>query len=105
MTVHPNPKGLDRDHLHMANRDKAVQGAHSALTPMNRMQGEELVSAVSVLFAAVCNRVALDPQLCHSLGMRMLREEQHHTKANAALQSLRDFAGIQIAGERDVSIS
>ena len=96
---------LDRDRLLMFPRDKAALGAHEALNGINRLENEELVASLAVLFAAVTHRAGLDPQEVHHLGLKMLRDEDFHKKANDALQSLRDFAGIQVKGDQDVVIA
>lgn len=89
----------------MLPRDTAVVAAHNALRPVSTMEPEEMVAGVSVLFAAVCNRVGLDPEDMHKLGMKMMTTPQpHHDKGNKLLQSLRDFAGLRIAGQ-EVGIS
>jgi hypothetical protein len=98
-------KGFDRDKLMMMPRDKAASLAHEALNPINRLEGHEMVAAISLLFAAVVSRVGLDPAECHTLGMKMMRDQEFHRKANAQLQSLRDFAGIQVKGDKDVVVA
>lgn len=95
---------LDKDKLAMFPRDDAVTNAHLALRPLNALAPEAMVAGIAVLFAAVCSRVGLDPQDMHTMALRMLKHEQHHDKANMSLQSLRDFAGMRIAG-KEVSIS
>lgn len=104
MSEHARSHPLDKDRLHQFPRDDAVSMAHRCLRPINSFDPEEMVAGVAVLFAAVCNRVGLDPQDVHHMGMRMMREQQHHDKSNKLLQSLRDFAGLRIAGQ-DVGIS
>lgn len=100
------PRPFDRDALYVqTKRNTAADVAHEALFPIQSRPPHEMVAGVAVLFSAICNRVGLDPQDVHGLGMRMLRDEDFHTKTNASLQSLRDFAGIHIAGDPDVSIS
>lgn len=96
---------FDRDKLLMYPRDQAAHDAHAALVPLNRLEGEALVAAMAILFAAVCTRTGIDPQEVHTLGLRMLRDQALHSKANNQLQSLRDFAGIQVKGDRDVVIA
>ena len=90
---------LDRDRLHMLPRDIAIRDAHNLLRPANQLDPEDMVAAIAVLFATVCSRVQIDPEEAHTLGLRMLRDQQHHDKANKLLQSLRDFAGLRIAGQ------
>jgi hypothetical protein len=90
---------LDRDKLYMHPRDQAVKDAHAALRPLNALPPEAMVAALAVLYAAVCERTLLDPQAVHLMGLRMLKHQEHHDKANKALQSLRDFAGMRIVGQ------
>lgn len=90
---------LDRDRLSMVSRDVAVRDAHRCLDPVQNGTPEEMVAAVSLLFATVMNRVGIDPQQGHGLGLRLLKHQQHHEKTNKSLQSLRDFAGLRIAGQ------
>lgn len=92
-------RALDRDRLGMFPRDEAVRLAHEALFPINKGDPEAMVAGIGVLFAAVCSRVGLDPQEVHQQSMRRLRDQQHHDKSNKSLQSLRDFAGLRIAGQ------
>lgn len=96
---------LDRDKVAMFPRDVAASLAHRALVPLNRLEGEALVVAMAILFAGVCHRVQLDPQEVHALGLKMLRDQPNHRQANDALQSLKDFAGIQVAGEPNVEVA
>jgi len=100
-----SPKPLNRDALFTLSRETAAEVAHEALFPVQSRRPHEMVAGVAVLFAAICTRCGLDPQEVHTLGSRMLRPEKFHKKANDSLQSLRDFAGIHIAGETDVTIS
>lgn len=95
---------LDKDKLSMIPREDAVTSAHLALDTLQRLTPEEMVAGMAVLYAAVCSRLMLDPHDMHTLGTRMLTHQAHHDKANKALQSLRDFAGLRIAGQ-DVVIS
>jgi len=96
---------LDRDALMLVNRDVAAACAHEALFPIQSMQPHEIVAGAAVLFAAICSRVGLDPEEVHGIGLRILREEDFHQKTNASLQSLRDFAGLRIKGDANVSIA
>lgn len=95
---------FDKDALSMLARETAADAAHEALFPLQHRPPAEIVAGAAVLFAAICHRVGLDPQETHAVGMKMLRDQDHHRGANNSLQSLRDFAGIRIAGDRDVSI-
>lgn len=96
---------LNRDALFMLPRDRVATLAHEALFPINNLEGHEMVAALSILFAAVCHRCRIDPHEAHTLGLRMLRDEDFHKKANDQLQSLRDFAAIRVGGEQNVGIA
>lgn len=85
---------IDKDRLYSLPRDKAAEVAHGALFPIQERPNFEQIAGLAVLFAAFCNRLQLDPQEMHSIGMRMLRDEPFHHKGNAQIDSLRDFAGI-----------
>lgn len=104
MTMVERSRPLNKDKLSLLPRDVALVSAHYVLRPLSNMEPEEMVAGMAVLFASVCNRVGLDPQHVHQMGMRMLKDQQHHDKGNKLLQSLRDFAGLRIAGQ-DVVIS
>lgn len=93
---------LDKDKLAMTSRDATVMRSLRLLHVIQNDTPEEMVAAIAMLFSTVVNRVGLDPQWCHQLGVRMVRHHQHHDKHNMALQSLRDFAGMRIAGQEVV---
>ena len=99
---------LNRDKLHMVPRAHVAAAAHEALFPVQGLQPELMVAGIALLFAAITQRCGLDPQELHTLGRKILRDPVQvggDRGANASLQSLKDFAGIRIMGERDVSIS
>lgn len=104
MSLPDTSRPISRDALFMLPRDRTVANAHQLLRPVNMLQPEEMVGAIAVLFSAICSRVQLDPEEVHKLGMKLLRDQQHHDKTNKSLQSMRDFAGMRIAGQ-EVSIS
>lgn len=89
----------------MMPRGVAADTAHEALFPIQHRRPTEMVAGVAVLFATICARTGLDPQELHTLGSKMLRDQEFHRAVNDSLQSLRDFAGIRIAGDKDVSIA
>lgn len=99
------PKPLDRDKLFTIPRATAAEVAHEALFPVQNRQPHEMVAGAAVLFAAICNRVGIDPHDAHSFAMRLLKPEEFDKRTNDSLQSLRDFAGIHIKGDTNVSIS
>lgn len=104
----PTRSPLDRDRLHMVPRTLAAKAAHEALFSIQDLRPDVLVAGVAVLFAALVARCGMDPQEMHLLGLRILRDPDEQLggdkRNNASLQSLRDFAGIRIMGERNVSI-
>jgi hypothetical protein len=95
---------LDRTRLDTLKRDNVLPIAGRTLHVIQNERPEEMVAATAILFALVCNRVGLSPEEMHHKGMRMMRDQQHHDKTNKLLQSLRDFAGLRIAGQ-EVTIS
>ncbi|MEW6121265.1 MAG: hypothetical protein AB1698_01530 [Pseudomonadota bacterium] len=99
------PQPLDRDKLFTINRATAAEAAHEALFPIQEKPPHAMVAGIAVLFAAVCNRTGVDPHDAHTFAMRLLKPEAFDKKTNDSLQSLRDFAGIHIKGDQDVSIS
>jgi hypothetical protein len=99
------PTPIDRDRLFSTTRDAAVAAAFNSLTHIQNLPPEEMTAGLGLLFAAVCERAGIDAQDLHTLGARMLKApNEFHLKENGALQSLRDFAGIRVKGDRDVSV-
>ena len=99
---------LDRDKLYMVPRRRAADTAHQALFPIQNDSPEVMLAGVAVLFAAFCTRCRQDPEDMFRMGLRILRDpdvEGGDRGSNASLQSLKDFAGIRIMGERHVSIA
>lgn len=100
---------LDKDRLAMIPRHKAANAAHEALFPIQSKTPEEMVAGAAVLFATICDRCRLDPEEMVRIARRILRDPDGQLggdkRNNDSLQSLRDFAGIRIMGERHVSIS
>jgi hypothetical protein len=91
----------------MTPRRQAADTAHEALFPIQDKRPEVLMAGVAVLFAAFCIRCGEDPEAMFRLGTRILRDpdvEGGDRGSNGSLQSLKDFAGIRIMGERHVSI-
>ena len=95
---------LDRDKLSMVPREAGIEAAYEALFPIQDRAPEPMMAGVAVLFAAICNRTGTDPEDMHRLGMKLLRYQEGSLKTNNAVQSLRDFAGLRIAGQ-DVVMS
>lgn len=98
---------LDKDALSMLPRKRAVTTAHEALFPIQNKMPEEMLGGVALLFATLCTRCRVDPEDMHRMGMKLLRDptvEGGDRGSNGLLESLKDFAGVRIMGERDVSI-
>lgn len=98
---------LNKDILAMLPRRRLADTAHEALFPIQSKRPEEMVGGVAVLFAAICQRCRLDPEDLYRMGLKVLRDPDQlggDRGSNGSLQSLKDFAGIRIMGERDVSI-
>ncbi len=95
---------LDKDRLYMIPREDAITAAHEALDRLQRMEPEEMMAGMAVLFSAVCSRCQVDPHDMHTMGTRLLKPQPMHDKGNKAVESLRDFAGLRISGQ-DVTIS
>lgn len=86
-------------------RQRAADAAHATLDGLQNLTPEEIVLGVAVLFAAVTRRSGLDPEDLYQMGLRVLKPEPLHRRANDSLQSLTDFVALRVKGERDVSIS
>lgn len=90
---------LNKDRLYMVPREEAIRSAHLALDTLQRLDPEEMMAGMAVLFSAVCSRCQVDAHDMHTMGTRILRPQPFHDKGNKAIQSLRDFAGLRIAGQ------
>lgn len=98
---------LNKDALSMLPRTRAVSTAHEALFPIQGKMPEEMLGGVALLFATLCTRCGVDPEDMHRMGMKLLRDpdqEGGDRGNNGLLQALKDFAGIRIMGEKNVSI-
>lgn len=95
---------FSRDRLKLISRDKAAEGAFAILDKLQQAGPEVQVASVAILFAAWCKRLTLDPHDIYQQGMKMLAPEFGHHKANLHLETLRDFAGIRMAGDERVDI-
>jgi len=99
---------LDKDRLYMIPRRWAADCAHEALFPVQSKQPEVMVAGVAVLFAAIVTRCGIDPEDAYRMGLKLLRDPDQlggDRGTSSSLQSLKDFAGIRINGERHVSIA
>ncbi len=105
MKNNPLTKGVrpfSRDRLHMLPRDVAARGAMVLLNAIQDEPPEVAMASVAVLFACWCARVGMDPHDAHSLGVRMMRPERFHRKADIQMEVLRDFAGLRLVGDNRV---
>lgn len=102
MSYYPN-KPFSRDRLKLVSRDKAAYAAFAALDRLQQEEPEVAMAAASILFAAWCDRTNSDPHDMHEQGEKMLRAEAFHRKANIQLETIRDFAGIRIMGDRNIT--
>lgn len=101
----PVGRPLDRDKLTMMPRGEAARVAHLALSEIQGEAPELMVLGAAVLFATLCQRCNLSAQDVHHMAHKVLTDQEGFRRDNASLQSLRDFAGIRIMGEREVSIT
>lgn len=91
---------LNRDKLFMMPRDEAARLAFEALHPLQNLKPEEMMAGLAVLFATVCQRVGQPADEMHALGLKVLEAPaEHHYKTNSMLQTLKDFAGLRVAGQ------
>lgn len=91
---------LDPTQLRMVSRDRVASVVHALLHGANHERPPELTAGVAVLFAAVAERSAMDPEELYRLGRRILHaHDPHHDKPNIQLEALRDFAGLRVRNE------
>lgn len=88
----------------MVSRDLAATGAFTCLDHLQQEAPEVQVAAASILFAAWSHRLGLDPHDLYQQGLKMLRPQMGHLKANVHMEVLRDFAGIRLAGDPSVDV-
>lgn len=101
-TTHP----VDRDRLLMVDRGAAADGAQLALFQIQDLRPDVALAAVSVLFATLTAGTGTNPEEAFHLGRKIITaDEDFHDRTNKSLQSLRDFAGIRLAGREDVVVS
>jgi hypothetical protein len=98
-------KPIDKDKLYMMPRSEAVDAALEVISALQRRTPEQIVAGLGLAFACVAHRSLLDPQEVHRIGAAILEDRLYEGRDNMRLQSLRDFAGIRIRGERNVSIA
>lgn len=96
---------FDRDKFHMVPRIQAAAAAQLALFQVQDEEPEVMALGVAVLFAALSARTGMDPHDLFTAGHRVLHGHDFgDRKTNDSLQSLRDFAGLRVAG-KEVTIS
>lgn len=96
----PPPKSMtrlpfDRDKMAMLPRDKIMEATFRAMDGVQNDKLELQMAAVSSLFAAYCERLALDPQAMYLMGKRMIRREPNHVQANDQIDALTTFVGAK----------
>lgn len=104
MSLTKDVRPFSRDRLKLVSRDKAAEGAMAQLDRVQQAAPEVQMASVAILFAAWCKRLGCDPHDIYSQGVKMLTPEFGHHKANLHLETLRDFAGIRMAGDTRTSI-
>lgn len=91
---------LDTTQLQMVSRDRVAAVAHALLHGANHERPPELTAGAAVLFAAMAERVGMDPEELYHLGRRILfAADRHHDKPNVQMEALRDFAGLRVRNE------
>ena len=55
-------------------------------------------AAIATLFAAMSERLGVDPHEGHSLGRKLLKPNQYHQKSNAQMEALDDLAKQEWCG-------
>lgn len=85
---------LDRDKLFMIPREKAAEGAHLALNPIQALAPHEQLAASAVLFFVLANRNGISGEELYHLGRKLIERQPHHKIANVQIEALQDFAGF-----------
>jgi hypothetical protein len=88
----------------MVPRDEAMKAAFAVLSRNQDEVPELQVAAMAILFAAWCRRLKLEPSAMHLLGLRLIEPEAFHQKGNIHAETIRDFAGMRIAGDERVDV-
>ena len=96
---------LNTDRMAMLPRGEVARVAHGALAEVQGESPELLLLGAALLFATLCQRCGQEPDVLHRMALKVLKPEPCDRRTNDSLQSLRDFAGIRVMGERDVGIS
>lgn len=90
---------LDKDKLYLIERETALRKASEMLDRVQNDSPEEVVAGAALVFALVCARLRLDPHDMHTFAKRVMEDQRFHLKANSAMQSLKDYAGLRLGGE------
>jgi hypothetical protein len=93
---------FDRDRLNLVARDDSMRVAMDLLDRIQKQDPELAMAGTAIMFAAFVRRLKLSPQDTYELGLKLLEPQQFHRKANIVGEVLRDFAGIRMAGDRNV---
>lgn len=97
---------LEAYQLGMVNRDHAARIAMKALDRVQTYDPVGMVMGSALLFAAMCERCGLDAGETYRMAQRILNnDEAFHQRANIQVQALKDFAGIRVMGDANVSIA
>ncbi len=95
---------FSKDRLMMLPRDEAAKCGMALLDKVQQEAPEIAMAGAAVLFAMWCKRLRLDPFEAHQYGMKLLEPQQFHHKGNVLMDTLRDFAGIRMAGDPRVDV-
>lgn len=90
---------FDRDRLHLVSRDAAAVAAFAMLDKVQNEAPELAYASIAVLFAAMSERLGVDPQDGHTLGRRMLKPDPFHHKANCQMDAMDDLAKQEWQGK------
>lgn len=91
---------IDRDKLLTLSRDRAAELGHLLLEPLRVATPEEYLAGVAVVFAAMANRYGQGAEELYQYGLKILTAPTpHHTKGNALVDSLRDFADLKVRND------
>ena len=83
---------FDRDRLNLVGRDGVATAAFAMLDKVQNEQPELAYAAIAVLFTVMSERLGVDPQDGHSLGVKLLRPSAFHQKGNAQMDAMDDLA-------------
>lgn len=93
-------QSFDRDRLALVSRDAAATAAFAMLDKVQNEAPELAYASIAVLFAAMSQRLGVDPEDGHHIGVRMLRADPFHQKANAQMDALDDLAKQEWMGKQ-----